>query len=160
MRYVKIKRLVIDIIEPSINYIKKTRGRQSMPYKEIETILKIFYPRTKYEEAHSGFHKHVFIIHSNKKKLVLKIGRNRRRMRRDYETYHRLPKRIKNRYFAKIYWQHDLFMLQKYGREKNVPKETLSKLKRIGKDYGLKDVRPANIMKFGDAFKIVDAERI
>jgi hypothetical protein len=32
-------------------------------------------------------------------------------------------------------------------------------LKRFGERYGLKDIREANIMKFGRTFKIIDAER-
>ena len=40
-----------------------------------------------------------------------------------------------------------------------MPEEKLAKLKRIGKKYGLGDVREANVMKFGNIFKIVDAER-
>ncbi len=53
-----------------------------------------------------------------------------------------------------------MFILQKYGEDIKVPEKELSRLKSIGKKYGLKDVREANIMKFGSRFKIVDAERI
>ena len=50
-------------------------------------------------------------------------------------------------------------MLQKYGKKVKVPRKELQKLKDIGKKYGLKDIRESNIMKFGNKFKIVDAER-
>jgi len=50
-------------------------------------------------------------------------------------------------------------MLQKYGRAVSVPPRVLARLKRVGDRYRLRDVREANVMKFGKAFKIVDADR-
>lgn len=159
MRYKKIKDLVEKVIEPSIGIIKRGRKRKTMPFMEIEKIINVFFPKTKHYKKAKGFYKHVFIIHSDKRKLVLKIGRSKKHIRKDITTYERLPIKIKNRYFAKIYWRHNLFMLQKYGTKKKVPDEEEANLKRIGQKYGLKDVRKANIMKFGKKFKIVDAER-
>ena len=73
-----------------------------------------------------------------------------------------MPKNVRNRYFAKIYWRSKggRFILQKYGEDVKVPERELIRLKLIGKEYGLKDVREANIMKFERKLKIVDAERI
>jgi len=130
-----------------------------MPWKDIESILNMFFPSTSHLKPRKGYFKHVFIIHSNKRKLVLKIGRTKKDMLKDYTTYNRLPKNVRNRYFAKIYWRSGLFMLQKYGVKVRVPQEEIRRLKHIGEKYGLKDVREANIMKFGNMFKIVDAER-
>jgi hypothetical protein len=158
-RYRKISDLVVKVIEPSIGIIKRTRKRRSMPFKEIEKILNVFFPKTKHYKTAKGFYKHVFVIHSDKKKLVLKIGRSNKHIRKDFATYKSLPANIKNRYFAKIYWRHNLFMLQKFGKNQAVPDRVVLKLKKIGFKYGLKDVREANIMKFGKSFKIVDAER-
>lgn len=101
----------------------------------------------------------MFVIHSNKRKLVLKIGRSKKHIIKDFKTYHQLPSSIRNRYFAKIYWVKSLFMLQKYGKKVKVPEKELKKLKIIGNKYGLKDIREANVMKFNNKFKIVDAER-
>ena len=159
MRYKKIKDLVEKVIEPSIAIIKRTRKRKSMPFKDIEKILNIFFPKTKHYETGKGFYKHVYVIHSDKRKLVLKIGRSKKHIRKDVTTYQRLPENIRNRYFAKIYWRHNLFLLQKYGKKVRVPDREEQKLRKIGEKYGLKDVRKANIMKFGNKFKIVDAER-
>lgn len=159
MRYQKIKDLVENVIEPSINFIKRTRKRNSMPFKDIESMIKIFFPKTKYTETGKGFFKHVFVVHSNKKNLVLKIGRSKKHIRKDYTTYKMVVKNGGGKYFAKIHWRHNLFMLQKYGKEVKVPEKEILKLKKIGKIYDLKDVREANIMKFGNKFKIVDAER-
>ena len=50
-------------------------------------------------------------------------------------------------------------MLQKYGRRVRIPRSELEKLKKVGESVGLKDIRNANIMKFGKQFRIVDAER-
>jgi hypothetical protein len=159
IRYRKIYDLVAEIIEHSIGVIKRTRKRRTMPFKEIEKIINVFFPRTEHFGVAKGYYKHVFVIHSDKKKLVLKIGRSNRRITKDWVTYDTLPKRIKNRYFAKIYWSHNLFMLQKFGKKAKVPKTVEVTLRRIGRENGLKDVRKANIMKFGKSFKIVDAER-
>lgn len=158
-RYKKIKNLVETVIEPSIKYIKTTRKRKNMPYGDIENLVKIFYPKTKYEEINNGAFKHVYVIHSNKRKLVLKVGRAKRRINKDHKTYLHMPENVRNRYFAKIYWTHNIFMLQKYGKKANIPEPELTRLKNIGKKYNLKDVREANILKFGRRFKIVDAER-
>jgi hypothetical protein len=130
-----------------------------MPYKEIERILNILFPRTKHLATGKGFFKHVFVIHSQKRRFVLKIGRNKMHIKKDYRTYKTLPPRVRNRYFAKIYWAEGLFMLQKFGRRTKVPAQKLCQLKTFGKQYRLKDIREANIMKFGNGFKIVDAER-
>ena len=159
IRYRKIFDLVVKVIEPSIGIIKRARKIETMPFKDIEKLINIFFPKTKHFETAKGFYKHVFVIHSDKKKLVLKIGRSRKDMRKDFVTYKKLPASIRNRYFAKIYWRRNLFMLQKYGKIVRVPDKTEAALKSIGNKYGLKDVRKANILKFGKNFKIVDAER-
>lgn len=159
IRYRKIYDLVVEVIEPSISIIKRARKRRTMPFKEIEKIMNVFFPRTRHIKTAKGFYKHVFVIHSDKKKLVLKIGRSNKHIRKDLTTYESLPVNIRNRYFGKIYWRHNLFMLQKYGKRAAVPDCVEAELKNIGLKYGLKDVRKANIMKFGKSFKIVDAER-
>jgi hypothetical protein len=163
MRYKKIKTLVEQVVQPSIDFIKSSRDRTTMPFKEIEAILNVFFPRTKHADSKHGFFKHVFIIHSASRRLVLKIGRSKRDIQRDYVTYTRLcdranPKRA-NEHFAKIYWRTGLFILQKYGKEVAVPPKEHKRLKEFGERFGLKDVKEANIMKFGNKFKIIDAER-
>jgi len=159
MRHKKIREEAVGILEDIIRYIKKSRKRKSMPFKEIETIIRILFPRTKHYKGGKGFFKHVFVIHSSKRKLVLKVGRSNKHLRKDFTTYLTAVKRGGGRYFAKIYWRQGLFMLQKYGKKTKVPPKELKKLKEIGKKCGLKDIRKANIMKFGKKFKIVDAER-
>lgn len=163
MKHKKIKNLVVNVLEPTITFIKRSRARSRMPFKEIDSILKIFFPKTRHYKYSHGFFKHVFIINDGYKKLALKIGRSRRHIQKDYTTYrflcNRLGERKANKYYAKIYWREGLFMLQKYGKKVQVPKGALDKLYDLGKNNGLKDVREANIMKVGNHFKIVDAER-
>ena len=160
-RFKKIKSLIEELIEPSINKIKKFRGRTYTPHKDIEKILKIFFPKTKDYDSKKGFFKKVYVIHSKSRKLVLKEGKPKN-IGKDYTTYKSIPKNIRNRYFAKIYWRSSdgKFILQKYGREVKISKAELVRLKEIGKKHGLKDIKEANIMKFGNKLKIIDAERI
>jgi len=163
-RYPKIKKFVKTVIEPSIVFIKKNRKKQNTPFKEIESILNIFFPGTKHISSGAGAFKRVFIIHTpNKKKLALKISRRRSYMRKDYTTYKNFIKRIGanigHRNYAKIYWRTDFTMLQKFGKAVKVPEEEIQRLKQLGKEYGLKDIREKNIMKVDGKFKIVDAER-
>ena len=161
MRHQKILSLIDNFIEPSIVKIQRARKIRTIPHKDIEKLLKIFFPKTKYMDSSHGYFKHVFIIHSDKKLLVLKEGKSKN-IRKDYNTYQKMPKNVRNRYFAKIYWRSKggSFMLQKWGKKAKVPDEELLKLKKVGRKYGLKDVRKANIMKFERKLKIVDAERI
>jgi len=159
MRYKKIYDLTNKVIKPLIKEIKKAKNTQRMPYKEIKVILDMLYPATKHQNVSSGYFKHVFIIHTKKRRLALKIGRSIRDMRKDWVTYQKIPPTVRNRYFAKIYWRNGLFMLQKYGKKAKVPQDEFNRLKEIGSKYDLKDINEANIMKVDGKFKIVDAER-
>jgi hypothetical protein len=163
MRYKKIKDFVEEVLQPSVNFIKRSRNRSNMPFKEVRKVLGVFFPKTKHTGRGKGFFKQVFAIHFGKRKLALKMGRKRKDIRKDYTTYKQLCKHAgvkkANHNFAKIYWETGLFMLQKYGKDVAVPARELERLKLFGKRYGLKDIRKANIMKFGRTFKIIDAER-
>lgn len=162
MRYKKLKDFVEQVLQPSVDFIEKSRNRSTMPYREMKNVLDVFFPRTRQAPYGNGFYKHVFIIHFGSRKLALKMGRRRKDIRKDFTTYQRLCKRAgkkANRNFAKVYWESGLFMLQKFGKDITVPARELERLKRFGTRYGLKDIREANIMKVGSTFKIIDAER-
>jgi hypothetical protein len=163
MRYRKLKTFVEDVLQPSVQFIKRSRKRSNMPFKELKQVLNVFFPKTRDVRSGNGFFKHVFIIHFQKRKLALKVGRNLKDIRKDHTTYARLCNRIgtrsANRHFARIYWATGLFMLQKYGRRVSVPEEQVVRLKRFGRKNGLRDIREENIMKVGQSFKIIDAER-
>ena len=159
-RQKKIKKLVEEIIEPSIDKIVRFRQINHIPHKYIKDILDIFFPETRHIDKNKGFYKNVYVIHSKTIKYVLKEGK-RRDIRKDYITYQRICKKDGKRYFAKIYWRSKggRFILQKFGEKATISQKEITRLKTIGKKFGLKDVREANIMKFGKRFKIVDAER-
>src|SRR5258708_12938131 len=129
MGYKKIKGIVEEVLKPFVDFIKKSRNRSNMPYKEMGDVLAVFFPKTKHAGRGKGFFKHVFAIHFGKKKLALKMGRRRKDIRKDYTTYRQLCKRAgtnkANHNFAKIYSESDLFMLQTYSHHPPVHPTTL-----------------------------------
>lgn len=153
MRHVLLQRTA-RIIDQLIEAHRRARKRRNFPHKEVWGIVNLLFPGS----AHSGrgAHKTVFVVRSRVKSLALKTS-NSDKIMNDWLAYHSLPKNIRNRYFAKIYWLTDHCLLQKYGKESQVPEKVLQKLKEIGKKYGLRDIRPANIRKVDGRFKIVDA---
>ena len=136
MRYRKIKTLVDEVLQPSVHFIKRSRKRTNMPYKQLKQILAVFFPKTRDVGSGHGFFKHVFIIYFQRRKLALKVGRNKRDIQKDHTTYTRLCRRrgtkSANRHFAKIYWASGIFVLQKYGRRVAVPEKQLEKLREFG----------------------------
>jgi hypothetical protein len=100
--------------------------------------------------------KEVHAVHSRAHKLVLKLS-HAKSTRRDWKVYQLLPRNIRNRYFAKIYWHTKYCILQKYGKKKPVPNNELKKLQKLGRQYGLRNIKADNVRKVGNHFKIVDA---
>ncbi|OGJ15402.1 hypothetical protein A3K73_05870 [Candidatus Pacearchaeota archaeon RBG_13_36_9] len=158
-KYKKILGVVNRILEPSIDLIQKSRKTKAIPYDEIERIIKTFFPRTSSIPSYGGFIKRVYIIHSDRKLLALKLG-ERADIKRDYNVYLSLPRKVRNRYFAEIYWRSKKgrFILQECGKKADIPERGLKRLQEIGDRYELKDIRAANVMAFDDSFKIVDAD--
>lgn len=164
MRYKRIQDFAIHVIKPIVEHLKKMKKSRRMPWKELTAIMRILYPQTRDEHVGTGYFDHVFIVHTDKRWLALKVGRNAQDIRKDYVTYKNLKTSMSDkslhRNFAKIYWASDIFMLQKWGDKRDVPINELKRLKAWGRRYGLKDIRPANIMLVDNRYKIVDAERI
>ena len=71
--------------------------------------------------------------------------------------YRKLPISVRNRYFAKIYWNTHYTMLQRYGTNGKTPIARLRLLKMIAKKYGLRDFGPRNIRTIDGVSKIIDA---
>jgi len=159
VRYSRIQNFSIEVLKPIIEHLRKIKKMNSMPWKQIESILKILYPDTKYEEVSKGYFKHVFIIHTNTRWFALKIAKDSKHIRKDFKTYNDLPPKSRNRNYAEIYWARDIFMLQKWGEKVEVPLDEVKRLKKWGRKVGLKDIRRDNIMNVDGKFKIVDAER-
>ena len=142
-----------ELIDRFIDVYKRERKRNTFPHKEVKSLIHLLFQGSSYSGR--GAFKTVHKVSSRARDLVLKTAR-RNAIRNDQIAYKRLPSRIRNRYFAKVYWRTKYCLLQKYGKEANVPKEKLEQLK-IANEYGLKDIRPANVRKVDGIFKIVDA---
>ena len=153
MRHALIQRTA-RLIDQFVDAYMRARRRRTFPHKGVQEIVTLLFPGS--AQRGRGAFKTVFVVRSRKRSLALKTSTSNQIMN-DWLAYHSLPKNIRNRYFAKIYWLTDHCLLQKYGRESRVPTRVLTKLKDIGKQYGLRDIRPANIRKVDGRFKIVDA---
>lgn len=153
MRHALIQRTA-RLIDQFVDAYKRARKRSTFPHREVEQIVTLLFPGS--AQGGRGAFKTVFVVRSRKRLLALKTSSSSQIMN-DWLAYHSLPKNIRNRYFAKIYWLTDHCLLQKYGRESRVPERVLRRLKKIGKEHGLRDVRPANVRKVDGQFKIVDA---
>lgn len=153
MRHTRIyeKALLLDAI---VRAYRRSRGRKSFPHKMVGQIIPLLFPGSK--RLGRGAFKTAYRVSSTARNLVLKTARSRY-IRRDLELYKTIPSRVRNRYFAKIYWGTKYCLLQKYGKEKNVPQKIRKKLKAKGKEFGLSDVRDDNIRWVDRRFKIVDA---
>jgi hypothetical protein len=153
MRHKKIHDNLL-LIDKFVELYRRTRKTSKLPRKEIKILVEFLFEGSKYLD--SGAYKNVYQINSRKRKLALKIGREEY-IKDDMESYGKLPKRIRNRYFAKIYWHTKFCLIQKFGKKSKIPPEEIKKLKIIGRKYGLADIRKANILKVDGRFKIVDA---
>ena len=123
------------------------------PRKKVQELAKKIFPDCEFEGG--GWHKDVFYITSRNKKrdLVIKIAQ-KRKIKGEVKIYKMVGKD-----FAKIYWNTKYVALQEFGDHKSeVPKEEIKRLKGIGLKFRLNDVRKGNIAKFGNRFKIIDAD--
>jgi hypothetical protein len=132
----------------------KAKRREKFPRKEAGQVIRLLFPNSR--NAGKGAFKAVFQISSRTRDLALKVSREDN-IRNDWGVYNQLPKNIRHRYFAKIYWSTRYCLLQKYGKKVIVPPEVIQSLKKKVKPYGLTDVRAANIRRVDGKFKIVDA---
>lgn len=153
MRHALIYKKAV-FIDEFVDSYKKIRHRTSFPHKEVASIIHFLFPGSSYSGR--GAFKTVHRVSSRTRDLVLKTS-NRRNIRNDERAYRRLPSNIGNRYFAKVYWRTKYCLLQKFGKSEKGPPERLKKLKSIARQYGLTDVRLANVRKVDGQFKIVDA---
>lgn len=142
-------------IDKFVDAYRSVHRRRTFPHKEVGSMIHFLFPGGSYKGR--GAYKTVHKVSSRARDLVLKTS-NRKNILRDMHAYRKLPTGIRNRYFAKVYWRTKYCLLQKFGRgNSRVPPDILRKLKRIGREHGLKDVRPANIRRVDGQFKIVDA---
>lgn len=103
-----------------------------------------------------GWHKIVFGIHSADHKLVLKVG-TKKSIELDHKTYKRVPKSVRHRLFAKVYWHTKYCLLQEYGYPIEVSEQQLFEIRWMVYKYGIFDVKADNLKRVDDEIKIIDA---
>jgi hypothetical protein len=145
---IRKKAILID------KFIDSNRKTFSLPMKEIDVIIRYLFPSCYIRS--SGWVKTVFKICSDKGAVVLKIGK-KEGIENDHKVYKRLPKHIRRRYFAKIFWHTKYCLLQEYGEEAKLAKSDIDDLKALGYRYGLSDIRKENIRMIDGKLKIIDA---
>lgn len=153
MRHSLIRRKAL-LLDHFIDVYKRARKRRSFPHREVAVLVRLLFPGA--EISGRGAFKTVHKISSRERDLVLKTSATRN-LRNEERVYRRIPPTLRNRYFAKIYWRTKYCLLQKYGTPGKIPATRFEKLRTIGKQCGLTDVRPANIRSIGGIFKIIDA---
>jgi hypothetical protein len=122
--------------------------------EETKYIVLIVFPNSTVEG--SGWHKTAFCIQSNDRMFILKVGKNES-IENDHRIYKRLPKKIRTKYFAKIFWHTKYCLLQEYGQAVEVTDEQLENLRKILSPYGLIDLKRENFKKIDDQLKLIDA---
>lgn len=141
-------------IDKFIDLYTISHHRNNLPRKQTSQLIDFLFPGSSY--LGRGAFKNAYYVKSSKRDLVLKLSRARD-IRKDMAVYRRIPRTVRNRYFAKIYWCTHYTMLQKYGSDARIPTVRLEKLRKIANRYGLRDVGPRNIKMVDGVFKIVDA---
>jgi hypothetical protein len=104
----------------------------------------------------SGSHKIAFSIQSNDRIFILKVGK-KESIENDHKIYKRLPKEIRQKYYAQIFWHTKYCLLQEYGQTVEVTDEQLENLRKILSPYGLIDMKRENVKKIDNQLKIIDA---
>ncbi len=147
------KALFIDEFVDKFNQIRK---RKNFPYKAVGTIIKLLFQKSEF--LGKGAFKNVYYISSRKKDLVLKLSK-KKYLKNDMKVYNKIPKSIRNRYHAKIYWHTKYCLIQKWGNQNKISKrdKRLINLKNKLKPYDLIDIRPANVGFVDGKLKVLDA---
>jgi hypothetical protein len=154
MKYKEIykKAVLID------NFIDANRKTFTLPMKEIDAIIKYLFPSCYVKNK--GWFKTVYRIctknGSRNKTLVLKIAK-KDSIENDHNVYKMVPRNVRRKYFAKIFWHTKHCLLQEYGNEVDVTPRYLNKLSQIAMKYGVTDIKKENIRRIDDRLKIVDA---
>jgi hypothetical protein len=153
MRHELLRRKA-EFIGEFVDFHKRGHKLSRFPHKAVGELIELLFLDSFY--VGRGAHKTVHRVRSRARDLVLKTA-PRQEIRSGERAYNAIPANRKNRYFAKVYWRTKYCLPQKYGKDARVPAEKLAHLKKIGKEFGLSDIRPANVRKVDGHFKIVDA---
>lgn len=159
IRYKKIYKKAL-FVDEFIDTYNKVRKRSNFPHKLVLDLVRQLFPGTKF--LGRGVLKTAHGITSGTNSLVLKIS-NRQTIADDMMVYNALPAKVRDRYFATIYWHTRHCLLQKRGRKVNVDSKDLLRIRKAlsryfdGKPYYITDIKPANIRKADGQVKLVDA---
>lgn len=135
--------------------IDKLKIKKNLNRNKILKLLSEFNP----EYIGSGAFKRSFKVKSNKRFLVLKVGRE---LQNDFNHFLKAKGKKKMKY-AKIYWVTDNCLLQKFCLTKEpYTKREYEELKKEWKKVGYRDVHPTNIGKINGklhAFDVLESRK-
>jgi hypothetical protein len=138
------------------NFIDVNKKSFNLPMKEIDAIIRYLFPSCYVKNK--GWFKTVFKVCTNEKRhVVLKIGKVES-IKDDIKVYHKLPAKLRRRYFARIYWHTKYCLLQEYGESANPSVKEVEMMRKLALRYGISDVRKENIRLFNGKLKMVDAK--
>jgi len=140
-----------------IKYIKLYKiAKQIDSYDKTPNRNKVLEMLSKFKPKFlsSGGYKRCFLVKSNKRVLVFKVGR-------DVETQYKIYQDLKGKHklkYAKIYWTTKRCLLQRYCKKVDVPKNLIKENKKIAKKLGYSDWRKANIGMFRNEIVVFDLQ--
>ena len=149
MLYSKIKEKAKQID----SFIDSNRKAFKLPMKEVDIVIRYLFPSCYIRSK--GWFKTVFKVCTEEKTVVLKIGKSKS-IENDMKAYGRIPKNIRKKHFARIYWHTKYTILQEYGEEADPSNKEVEGLRKIALRYGLGDIKKDNVRSFDDKLKIVD----
>jgi hypothetical protein len=150
MRYKEIRKKAL-LIDRFIDINKKP---MKLPIKEVDIIIRYLFPSCYIRNK--GWYKTVFKICAKNGPVVLKIGK-KDSIENDHRVYKSLPRSIRRKYFARIFWHTKYCLLQEYGEAINLTKADIDRMKLFGKKHGLVDIKKDNIRMIDGRLKIIDA---
>jgi hypothetical protein len=154
MKYNEIRKKAIRLDK----FIDMNRTTMNLPMREVIAIVKYLFPSC-YKKS-KGWYKTVFTIcpqrGSKGEVLILKVGKERS-IKNDLTVYRMLPRKLREKFFAKIHWHTKYCLLQEWGENIRTTKRDLERLKQLAFRYGLVDIKRANIRKVNGSMKIIDA---
>jgi hypothetical protein len=138
-------------------FIDVNKKSFNLPMKEIDVIIRYLFPSCYVRSK--GWFKTVFKVctREKNKRVVLKIGKVES-IKDDIKVYHKLPAKMRRKYFARIYWHTKYCLLQEYGEDAKPSVKEVERMRKMALRYGISDVRKENIRMFKGKLKMVDAK--
>ncbi len=141
-------------IDSMIGYYFKSTKASVLPFNDFIIIIHKKFPS--FYLIGKGTHKISFKVDDGKKLLVLKVGK-KETIENDHRAYKLLPKRVRRKYFAKIFWHTKYCLLQEYGKDAVATSKQVENIRELMGRYGLIDIRCENIKMIDGELKVIDA---